>query len=106
MNVPIVVHAMERVDCAPATRDTLENRVRPKPSWSKGRHHYCLDCEIHNVVLAAYVATPKNIITCRIGKLVKFVDCLLYTRKYHQKAFVLFTVLYTHKYHQKAFVLF
>merc|ERR1712054_638816 len=51
---------------------TLENRVRPKPSWSKGRHHYCLDCEIHNVVLAAYVATPKNIITCRIGKLVKF----------------------------------
>merc|ERR1711916_45197 len=66
-------------DCAPATRDTLENRVRPKPSWSKGRHHYCLDCEIHNVVLAAYVATPKNIITCRIGKLVKLVDCLLYT---------------------------
>merc|ERR1711907_459485 len=106
MNVPIVVHAMERVDCAPATRDTLENRVRPKPSWSKGRHHYSLDCEIHNVVLAAYVATPKNIITCRIGKLVKFVDCLLYTRKYHQKAFVLFTVLYMHKYHQKAFVLF
>jgi len=60
MNVPIVVHAMEAVDCAPATRDTLENRVRPKPSWSKGRHHYCLDCEIHNVVLAAYVATQKT----------------------------------------------
>ena len=31
---------------------------------------------------------------------------VVHTRKYHQKAFVLFTVLYTHKYHQKAFVLF
>ena len=61
LNVPIVVHAMERVDCAPATRDTLENRVRPKPSWSKEDIHYCLDCKIHNVVLAAYVATQKTL---------------------------------------------
>merc|ERR1712054_137217 len=61
MNVPIVVHAMERVDCVPATRDTLENRVRPKPSWSKEGHYYCLDSKIHNVVLAAYVATQKTL---------------------------------------------
>ena len=61
MNVPIVVHAMERVDCAPATRDTLENRVRPKPSWSKEGHCCCLDSKIHNVVLAAYVATQKTL---------------------------------------------
>ena len=40
MNVPIVAHAMEKVDCAPATRDTLENRVRPKPSWSKEGHSF------------------------------------------------------------------
>merc|ERR1712146_2872 len=60
MNVPIVVHAMEAVDWAPATRDTLENRVRPKPSWSKEGHYYCLDSKIHNVVLA-YVATQKTL---------------------------------------------
>merc|ERR1712146_822168 len=75
MNVPIVVHAMEAVDCVPATRDTLENRARPKPSWSKEGHSFIAWTAKFIMWFWQHMLQPKNIISCRIGKLVKFVHC-------------------------------
>merc|ERR1711871_766540 len=89
MNVPIVAHAMEKVDCAPATRDTLENRARPKPSWSKEGHSFIAWTAKFIMWFWQHMLQPKKhyfMPHWQTGE----VCPLLYNHKYHQKAFVFF----------------